>query len=119
MSLSSVVFGFVLGVYIPSGDAPRELEEFSRQTDISVLYDFSIVRFYLTRSVVGQLKPLDALKVMLQGSNLTFEVVNDHTVAITEVVRICRPYSHLPLSQLPLPPCVQGPAAGEKSLTDL
>jgi outer membrane receptor protein involved in Fe transport len=59
------------------------LNEFSRQSDLQVLFDFNILRGMKTRAVNGDLESSTALKSMLKGTNLTFDFVNDRTLAVT------------------------------------
>lgn len=68
---------------LAAGDASVMLNEFSRQSDLQVGFDFNIVRGITTREVKGDLDPAVALKSMLRGTNLKFDFVNDHTLAIT------------------------------------
>ena len=59
------------------------LNEFSRQSDLQVLFDFNILKGLKTRAVAGDLEASTALTSMLQGTNLEFDFVNDHTLAVT------------------------------------
>jgi iron complex outermembrane receptor protein len=68
---------------LEAGDASLQLNEFSRQSDLQVLFDFNILRGMKTRAVSGDLDPAIALKSMLKGTNLVFDFVNDHTLAVT------------------------------------
>jgi hypothetical protein len=101
---------------LPVGDAALRLNQWSEATGVQVLFDFNIARFYLTDAVRGTMSPQVALARMLKGTNLTFDWVNERTIAVVEAVAVCRPDSGLPVEQVPLPPCVQGPAPGEKKL---
>src|SRR5882757_2810347 len=68
---------------LEAGDASLMLNEFSRQSDLQVLFDFNILRGMKTRAVTGDLEASTALKSMLKGTNLVFDFVNDHTLAVT------------------------------------
>src|SRR5438552_17786832 len=68
---------------LEAGDASVMLNEFSRQSDMQVLFDFNILRGMKTRAVTGDLDASTALKAMLKGTNLVFDFVNDHTLAVT------------------------------------
>jgi outer membrane receptor protein involved in Fe transport len=68
---------------LEAGDASLMLNEFSRQSDMQVLFDFNILRGMKTRAVTGDLDASTALKDMLKGTNLVFDFVNDHTLAVT------------------------------------
>ncbi len=68
---------------LEAGDASSTLNEFSRQSDLQVLFDFNLLRGVKTRAVTGDLDAATALKTMLTGTNLVFDFVNDHTLAVT------------------------------------
>ena len=68
---------------LEAGDASVMLNEFSRQSDLQVLFDFNILRGMKTHAVTGDLDPSTALKSMLKGTNLVFDFVNDRTLAVT------------------------------------
>jgi iron complex outermembrane receptor protein len=68
---------------LEAGDASLMLNEFSRQSDLQVLFDFNILRGMKTRAVVGDLDAADALRSMLKGTGLVFDFVNDRTLAVT------------------------------------
>ena len=67
---------------ISAGNAPATLAEFVRQTGLQVLFDFDAVRHSITREVEGDLDAREALALMFEGSELTFEFINTRTVAI-------------------------------------
>lgn len=68
---------------LQAGDASVTLTEFSRQSDLQVLFDFSLVKGIQSRAVTGDLDATTALKIMLTGTNLEFGFVNDRTLAVT------------------------------------
>jgi len=68
---------------LPAGDAVSTLNEFSRQADLQVLFDFTVLKGVSTRGVSGDLDASEALASMLAGTDLMFDFVNDHTLAIT------------------------------------
>jgi hypothetical protein len=67
---------------IPAGDARVALNEFSRQSNLQVLFDFTALRDRQTPAVEGMLRPEEALNTMLLGMGLVFRYVNENTVAI-------------------------------------
>jgi iron complex outermembrane receptor protein len=67
---------------ISAGTAPEALAEFVRQSGFQVLFDFDAIRNFSTHAVNGQLEPAEALSRMFEGSNLTFEFINDRTIAV-------------------------------------
>jgi iron complex outermembrane receptor protein len=68
---------------LEAGDASLMLNEFSRQSDLQVLFDFNILRGMKTSAVSGNMPAADALRAMLVGTILIYEFVNDHTLAVT------------------------------------
>jgi len=68
---------------LEAGDASLMLNEFSRQSDMQVLFDFNILRGMKTRAVTGDFDVSEALTAMLKGTDLGFDFVNDHTLAVT------------------------------------
>src|SRR5579872_6775624 len=69
--------------HVPAGDAAKTLNEFSRQANLQLLFDFDTVRGRLTQAVDGWFEPRDALRRLLGDSGLTFTLVNDRTLAVT------------------------------------
>jgi hypothetical protein len=47
---------------LQAGDASLMLNEFSRQSDLQVLFDFNILTGMQARAVSGDFEPTDALK---------------------------------------------------------
>jgi iron complex outermembrane recepter protein len=69
--------------HVPAGDAARTLNEFSRQANLQLLFDYTIVQGRATQALEGRYEPRDALRRMLGDSGLTFTLVNEHTLAVT------------------------------------
>jgi len=67
---------------IEAGEAPTTLNEYCQQSDKQVLFDYKQLRHHRTHSVAGKLTPSEALKVMLQGSDLVADSVDERTIAI-------------------------------------
>jgi Secretin and TonB N terminus short domain len=67
---------------IKAGRAINTLAEFVHQTGLQVLFEFDAVRDHSTRAVRGQLEAAEALGLMLEGSGLTYEFVNERTVTV-------------------------------------
>src|ERR1700722_2512080 len=67
---------------IEQGAAPGLLNEFSRQADIQVLFDFEALKDRQTEAVHGRYSPAEALKIMLRGMGLGFDFVNERTISI-------------------------------------
>ena len=72
---------------IAASAAPVALSELVRQTGMQVLFDFDAVRNFNTREVIGQLALEDALTTMFEGSGLTYEFINDRTIAVRPQMR--------------------------------
>jgi hypothetical protein len=68
---------------IAAGDAPTALNEFSRQANKQVLFDYAVLRTRQTRGVEGMLQPSEALRSMLKDTGLVARDVNELTLAIT------------------------------------
>jgi len=68
---------------IEAGEAPTTLNEYCQQADKQVLFDYQELRHRRTRSVVGMLTPSEALKRLLQGTDLVADSVNEQTLAVT------------------------------------
>src|SRR5581483_7609815 len=75
---------------LEAGDASLMLNEFSRQSDMQVLFDFNILKGMRTRAVKGEFEVSDALTAMLVGTPLGFDFVNDHTLAVTPKKSRCK-----------------------------
>jgi hypothetical protein len=71
-----------LALKIAAGTAPVSLAEFVRQTGLQVLFDFDAVSNVTTREINGRLDAKEALLLMFEGSSLTFEFINDRTIAV-------------------------------------
>jgi len=80
-----------LRLRIAASAAPAALAEFFRQTGLQVLFDFDAIRNFTTREVSGQLDPEEALIRMFEGSGLTYEFINERTVAVRPRARLSAP----------------------------
>ena len=77
-----------LSVEIDAGKAPVTLGEFIRQTGLQVLFETDAIRNHTTRAVRGQFDAAEALHLMLEGSGLIFEFINERTIAVRpELIR--------------------------------
>lgn len=73
--------------HIEAGDAARTLNEFSRQSSLQLLFDYSVVRGRLTRAVSGDYSAPAALQKMLENTGLAFDFVNERTLSIAPLNR--------------------------------
>jgi hypothetical protein len=76
---------------IKAGTAIITLAEFVRQTGLQVLFESDAIRNHSTREVRGQFDAAEALGLMLEGSGLTYEFVNERTVTVRPRPVISRP----------------------------
>jgi iron complex outermembrane recepter protein len=70
--------------HVEGGDATTTLTEFSRQAHLQLLFDYNVVKGHATRPLDGTYQPADALKQLLANSDLEFDFVNPHTLAVTQ-----------------------------------
>ena len=68
--------------HIQGGDATDTLTDFSRQAKLQLLFDFNVVKGHLTKPLDGVVDPVQALRTLLANSDLDFDFVNDHTLAV-------------------------------------
>jgi len=76
---------------IKAGSAILTLAEFVRQTGLQVLFESDAIRNHSTREVRGQFDAAEALGLMLEGSGLTYEFVNERTVTVRPRPVVTRP----------------------------
>lgn len=67
---------------IPAGSASETLKAFGSQSGLQMLFVSATVESESTAALQGTLEPTDALHKLLQGTGLTYEFVNDRTVAV-------------------------------------
>ena len=84
---------------ISAGTASATLAEFVRQTGLQVLFDSDAIRNSTTREITGHLHVHEALSLMFEGSDLTFEFINERTIAVRPRSRgttvVAQPTSHM------------------------
>jgi len=78
-------------VDIKAGSAATTLAEFVRQTGLQVLFEFDAIRDHSTRAVNGRFDAAEALGLMLEGSGLIYEFVNERTVTVRPRLGLSRP----------------------------
>ncbi len=88
---------------IAAGSALITLAEFVRQTGLQVLFESDAIRNHSTRAVNGELDAAEALGLMLEGSGLTYEFVNERTVTVRP-----RPGTARPAGKADTPPQSSG-----------
>jgi iron complex outermembrane recepter protein len=67
---------------IAEGPAQTQLTEFSKQSELQMVFDYDAVSGVTTQGVRGNYKPLDALKLMVKGTDITYELLERRTVTI-------------------------------------
>lgn len=67
---------------IAEGSAAKMLREFGRVAKLQTLFDYELVRNVRTHAVSGKLEADEALSRMLSGTGLTFQRVDERTIAI-------------------------------------
>lgn len=87
-----VIIGVVLGLmswrmavasfHIEAGDMKLTLNEWSRQSDVQILFDIHLVDGLQSRTVHCECTDKEALTMLLRGSGLVFDYVNERTVAV-------------------------------------
>jgi hypothetical protein len=71
-----------MSVKIEAGNAAATLAELIRQTGLQILFEADAIRGHTTRAVRGEFAAAEALHLMLDGSGLIFEVINERTIAV-------------------------------------
>jgi iron complex outermembrane recepter protein len=68
--------------HIEGGDATETLTDYSRQARLQLLFDYNVVKGHTTEPLNGTFKPEEALRKLLAETDLEFDFVNDHTLAV-------------------------------------
>ena len=78
-SSTSWAAGPTLRFDIPAGDSVKSLSLFNSQSKIEMLYITDQVQGRTTRAISGEMEITEALKQLLDGTDLEFEFRNDYT----------------------------------------
>lgn len=70
---------------IPAGDAANTLRAFAAQAKLQLVFDESLAERFHTRAINGQFAPGEALTMILANTDMTYAIVDDHTIAIVRV----------------------------------
>jgi outer membrane receptor protein involved in Fe transport len=81
-AIAETVAPSTLSADIPAQPLAQALAEFSRQTDLNLVYVSEVVREKKSRAVSAGLRPEAALAHLLQGTGLKFEYLNAKSVRI-------------------------------------
>ncbi len=82
LGISSIAFSAELDINIPGQKADNALRAFAKQTGFSLMYSFVDVNDVTTEAISGKYSPMDALRIMLKGSGLIYELIGEDTVSI-------------------------------------
>jgi hypothetical protein len=69
--------------HIDAGDLTLTLNEWSRQSDVQILFDFNVINGRTSLPVICECTNEEALTLLLMGTDCIFDFVNDRTAAIT------------------------------------
>jgi len=61
------------------------LEELAKNSDIQLIYKAELVRNLDSPGAAGDLTPIEALRLILSGTGLTYNSLNDHTITLVSV----------------------------------
>jgi iron complex outermembrane recepter protein len=71
---------------LPAGDASTLLQEFGRQANLQILYDYPQLKGMKTPPVYGTFEPRDVLRKLLEKLPLKANWVNERTLAIKPIL---------------------------------
>jgi len=92
---------------IEAGPAEATLNEWSKQSDYNIMFNFRILSGVRTKAVQGKMDPFIALRVMLGETHLYFDILERRTVSVLAREPFCDSVianSYLP-DLPPTPPC--------------
>lgn len=69
--------------HIDAGDLTLTLNEWSRQSDQQILFDFNVIHGRTSLPVECECTNVEALTLLLMGTGCVFDPVNDRTMAVT------------------------------------
>src|SRR5688500_2107791 len=81
-------------IEIAAGTVSHSIQELIRQTGVQLSVDPDAIDGVSSQAVLGRLTLADALSILLEGTRLGFEFVNERTVAIFARTEMDSP-SHL------------------------
>lgn len=97
------IFPVLVCFAVPAGPLPDAVGDWARTMDMSVLYDWAEVKELWSHGANGCMTPQRALTVILDGTNLTYEILTDELTSVA-VIKDCEPA----LGMLaPAPPCTR------------
>jgi hypothetical protein len=81
--LAALTVAMVIKTFsIPAGQAEVTLNEFSTQSGLQMLFNYEQLKPYRTHAVQGVLNAFDALNVMIAGTGITYDFINQRTVTL-------------------------------------
>jgi iron complex outermembrane receptor protein len=96
--------------HIQAQDAASGLADFGEQSGQQLLFDFNAVQGVRTKRVVGKLPLTHALARMLDGSGLTFVVINPRTISVRRAASRAPPPRARYRATSPKPKSIAGPS---------
>jgi iron complex outermembrane recepter protein len=75
---------------LPADDAAEALTAFARQSQLQLLFDYGAVQGIRTHAVEGSFEADHALSMMLNGTGLDFELINERTITIVALAQVMR-----------------------------
>lgn len=80
--------GMGLVFSIASGNAAETLTRFSKQGDLQIVFDYNKLSLYTTSAVEGEFATaVAALDLMISGTEITYEVLEERTVVVDAPTR--------------------------------
>lgn len=70
---------------IPAGDADRSSQAFVVQANMSIIFRNGKLNGYHTREVIGQYEPMEALRLLLDGSDLKVTAVTPRWILLDPI----------------------------------
>ena len=67
---------------IPAESAEQSVRKFVEQAGLSVLYESGRLTPFQTRALRGDFEPMEALRLLLDGSGLTYSLLNSRVISI-------------------------------------
>lgn len=77
-----------INFHIDAGFAAQTLNEFSRQADLQILFDYPLLEQTMTPAISGEMEADEALEALLAGTGFTYDYVNTRTLAISPRPRV-------------------------------
>ena len=70
---------------IPAGPADEAVQKFVIQANLSVIFDAKRLGNFKTRAIKGNYEPMSALRMLLSGSGIHFEMINSKFISVEPI----------------------------------